>query len=356
MIEVRYLRLIDAVSTFGSLKGAADYLCVTQSALSHQLKEFETHLGVPIFHRSNNQLHFTAAGKRVLEESQFILSRLQDLETDVRKIAIERLDNYIHGYSEFEAQRLNDQASTIADLLHRDSTWEAGSLVLEAGCGVGAQTKIICQKNPNCDIISIDLSEKSLSIATEMARESGFRNVQFQKADVLNLPFPDQKFDHVFVCFVLEHLAKPLSALTELKRILKTGGTISVIEGDHGSTYFYPDNLMANKAVEAQVALQKSTGGNANIGRELYPLLSQAGFNTINVSPRTVYIDESKPDMVEGFIKNTFTAMIKGIADDAVSKNIISKAEMDAGIKALLKTAEKGGTFHYTFFKAVACK
>jgi ubiquinone/menaquinone biosynthesis C-methylase UbiE len=356
MIEVRYLKLIDAVSKFGSLKGAADSLCVTQSALSHQLKEFESHLGVSIFRRSNNQLHFTAAGKRVLEESQFILSRLQELEKDVRRIEIDRLDNYIHGYSEYETQRLNDQASTIADLLHRDSRWDAGSLILEAGCGVGAQTKMICEQNPNCNFISIDLAERSLAIATEMARESGLQNVKFQQADIMNLPFPDEQFDHVFVCFVLEHLASPLLALAELKRVLKTGGTISVIEGDHGSTFFYPDNAFATKAVEAQVTLQKQAGGNANIGRELYPLLTKAGFESITASPRTVYIDQSKPELVEGFIKNTFTAMIKGISDDAVSKNIITKAEMDAGLRALLKTAEKGGTFHYTFFKAVAYK
>ena len=51
------------------------------------------------------------------------------------------MNQYVHGYSEREAQRLNDQANTIAELLHYDSVWPAGSMILEAGCGVGAQTQ-----------------------------------------------------------------------------------------------------------------------------------------------------------------------------------------------------------------------
>jgi ubiquinone/menaquinone biosynthesis C-methylase UbiE len=50
-------------------------------------------------------------------------------------------------------------------------------------------------------------------------------------------PFPQRSFEHVFECFVLEHLDQAL------KRVLKPDGTITVIEGDHGSTYFYPPQL-----------------------------------------------------------------------------------------------------------------
>ena len=67
-----------------------------------------------------------------------------------------------------------------------------------------------------------------------------------------------------------------------------------------------------------------------------------------------MYVDESSPAMVEGFITQTFTAMIQGIAQEAVAKKLISKAEMEQGITDLLATAKAGGTFCYTFFKAVA--
>ncbi len=88
----------------------------------------------------------------------------------------------------------------------------------------------------------------------------------------------------------------------------------------------------------------------------MYPLLVQAGFEEIKVSARQVYVDDSNPKWVEGFTKNTFTAMIKGISEEAISKNLISKKELEKGIKGLNRTAEGGGTFCYTFFKGIGTK
>ena len=62
---------------------------------------------------------------------------------------------YVHGYSDREALRLNDQAATLDTIIHNDTLFEKGSFVLEAGCGVGAQTKIITTKNPNSNFIFI---------------------------------------------------------------------------------------------------------------------------------------------------------------------------------------------------------
>jgi len=132
---------------------------------------------------------------------------------------------------------------------------------------------------------------------------AGLTNVYFEQADIFKLPYIEDSFDHIFVCFVLEHLSKPVAALKELKDYLKEGGTITVIEGDHGSVYFYPESDAAHKAIQCQVELQRRAGGNAMIGRELYPLLSQSGFNSIHVSPRMVYVDSSKSELIEGFTK-----------------------------------------------------
>ena len=72
MIEVKHLRLIETVAKVGSLNKAADELCLTQSALSHQLKELETKLGVEVFYRVKNQLYFTPEGKELRDASSSI--------------------------------------------------------------------------------------------------------------------------------------------------------------------------------------------------------------------------------------------------------------------------------------------
>jgi SAM-dependent methyltransferase len=266
------------------------------------------------------------------------------------------MTKYVHGYSEREAKRLKDQANALDNLLHHDSTWNDGSLILEAGCGVGAQTKIIAPSNPNSKFVSIDISNESIIQAEAMKQKSGIPNVEFKQADIFNLPFENNHFDHVFVCFVLEHLSHPINALIEMKRVLKSGGTIMVIEGDHGSTYFHPDSEEAREAVNCQVLLQKSHGGDANIGRKLYPLLNDAGFQNIIVSPRMVYVDDSKPELVEGFTRNTFSAMIEGVSVAAIDAGMISSERMKKGVADLYHCADGGGTFCYTFFKAVGSK
>jgi SAM-dependent methyltransferase len=263
---------------------------------------------------------------------------------------------YVHGYTSRESIRLQDQASTLVELLHADTAYPDGTTVLEAGCGVGAQTVTLARNSPGALITSIDISDASLAEARRKVRQEGLTHVTFQQGDIFHLPFAPGTFDHLFVCFVLEHLANPVDALIALKRFLKDGGTITLIEGDHGSAYFHPDSEAARRAIQCQVELQRRSGGNAMIGRALFPLLSQAGFANVRVSPRMVYADASKPGMVQGFTRNTFTAMIEGVRESAVKGGLIDETSFDRGIRDLYRTADPDGVFCYTFFKAVAEK
>ena len=265
-------------------------------------------------------------------------------------------DGYVHGYHPRENERLQDQAGTLVDLLHSDTSYPAGSVVLEAGCGVGAQTVTLAQRSPGARFMSVDVSADSVAEAKRATDAAGLTNVQFQQADIFALPFAAESFDHVFVCFVLEHLSRPVEALAILKRLLRPGGTMTVIEGDHGSTYFHPDSSAAHRAIQCQVELQRVAGGNALIGRQLYPLLVEAGLDAVHVSPRMVYVDSSRPDLVDGFTRKTFTAMIEGVRESAIEAGIIEPEAFDAGIRDLYRTAEADGVFCYTFFKGVGNK
>ncbi len=192
--------------------------------------------------------------------------------------------------------------------------------------------------------------------AKELIKSLGIKNVEFKQADIYNLPFKDETFDSAVICFVLEHLHNPVQALKEIKRVIKKQGSVMVIEGDHGSAFFYPESKYAYSAIDCQIRLQRQSGGNSNIGRELYPLLSTTGFSDISVSPRMVYVDASRPALVEGFIKNTFTAMIEGVGKKAIHNGIIDSLTFEKGIKDLYRTAEPNGVFSYTFFKGFATK
>jgi ubiquinone/menaquinone biosynthesis C-methylase UbiE len=262
---------------------------------------------------------------------------------------------YVHGYSPKESQRLQDQAQTLTELLHYDTIYPTNSRVLEVGCGVGAQTVILAKNNLQTQILSLDISSESLATAkTRLGAE--YQNVSFLQGNLFSLPFKDEAFDHIFVCFVLEHLSYPQKALERLKRILKTGGSLTVIEGDHGSAYFHPDSAEAKKTIQCLIDLQAQTGGNSLIGRQLYPLLHSAKYKDVHVSPRMVYADGSRPEMVDGFTKKTFNAMVEGVKEQAINAKIIGEKEWNRGIRDLYRTSEKNGVFCYTFFKAVGTK
>jgi trans-aconitate methyltransferase len=263
-------------------------------------------------------------------------------------------NQYVHGYSERESDRLHDQAQTLIEFLHSGTHYPAGANVLEAGCGVGAQTVILAKNSPKAYFTSIDISSESLAKAKSQIESQQITNVTVQKADIFSLPFPDETFDHIFICFVLEHLENPLDALIELKRVLKRNGTVTVIEGDHGSTYFYPESPEARKTIQCLVDLQKNMKGSALIGRQLYPLLKNAGYERIDVSPKMIYVDGSKPNLVDGFTKKTFIAMVEGVREAALEAKMMDAASWDKGIHDMYRTTEDYGTFCYTFFKGFA--
>jgi SAM-dependent methyltransferase len=260
---------------------------------------------------------------------------------------------YVHGYSPDEARRLGDQANTLAELLHAGTSYPAGSRVLEVGCGVGAQTAHLVAGSPAARLTAVDISARSLEQArAAVGASAAGAVVEWRQADLFDLPFADGAFDHLFVCFVLEHLTDPVAAARGLRRVLAPGGTITVIEGDHGSAFFHPDSSAARTAIGCLIELQAAAGGNGLLGRELQPLLAAAGYCDITVRPRTVYADPSRPALVEGFTRNTFTAMVAGVRDEAVAAGLMTAADFDQGLADLRRT--EAGTFHYTFDKATA--
>jgi len=260
----------------------------------------------------------------------------------------------VHGYSAREAERLRDQAGALALLLHHDTRYPAGAGVLECGCGTGAQTVLLATGSPAAQFVSVDVSPASLDQARGRIEAAGCRNVAFNIADVFNLPFADACFDHVFVCFLLEHLADPPGALHCLRRVLRPGGSITVIEGDHGSWYCYPQTAEATRTVQCLIEIQARLGGDSLIGRRLYPLLSASGFASVRVTPRMVYVDSSRPDLVESFSRNTFIAMVEGAREQALALGLMDAAAWDKGIADMYRATEADGSFCYCFFKAVA--
>ena len=265
-------------------------------------------------------------------------------------------ETYVHGYHLRENERLQDQAGALVDLLHADTAYPAG-----AGCSrPGAASAR--RRSPWPSGVLMRDSRQWISPQTRSPRPGAGptrrASPTSSSSKRTSSPCPSRPSRSTTSSSVSSWStsSRPVEALAILKRLLRPGGTITVIEGDHGSTYFYPDSPAAHAAIQCQVTMQREAGGNALIGRQVYPLLVEAGFDAVRVSPRMVYADASRPALVDGFTRKTFTAMIEGIRDSALAAGLIEPERFDAGVRALHRTTEADGVFCYTFFKGVGEK
>jgi ubiquinone/menaquinone biosynthesis C-methylase UbiE len=263
---------------------------------------------------------------------------------------------YVHGYSGNEAARLADQADTLAERLHANVRFPKGYLILEPGCGVGAQTFHLAKNNPETRFLAFDFSAESIKHAKKNQIKHHLPNVQLDIANIYDLPYAEESFDGAFVCFLLEHLHDPVLALQNLRKAIKPDSPITVIEGDHGSYLCHPRSEAADHVVGCLVAIQAQKHGNALIGRSLYPLLDSADFREIQVVPQMIYVDAARPDLAEGFTRRTFIAMVEGVKIEALQLGLSTEKAWEQGIQDLHRTTHGNGTFCYTFFKAVAIK
>src|ERR1044072_8734262 len=83
---------------------------------------------------------------------------------------------YVHGYEAREAERLQDQAGTLVELLHHATAYPDRSTGLEAGCGAGAQPVTLAQRSPGARITSVDVSAASLAEAERRVAAAGVEN------------------------------------------------------------------------------------------------------------------------------------------------------------------------------------
>jgi len=264
---------------------------------------------------------------------------------------------YVHGYSDRETQRLYEQAEILEDILHSDTAYPAGAKVLEAGCGVGAQTRLLLKRSPAAHFTCIDISEDSLTRARRLKTSPGFENVTFEQADIHRLRFADASFDHIFVCFVLEHLDDPVAALTQLKRVLKPNGTLTVIEGDHGSCFWHPETSAGRQAWAGLITAQQANGHDPLIGRRLVPILTAAGLEVQSCRPAWLYADRLTPALRDGMVNHIIVPMVRSARQQILSDKILAPEVFEQGCSDIsLSDASDDGTFFYTWFKAVATR
>lgn len=103
--------------------------------------------------------------------------------------------------------------------------------ILDAGCGFGGTLLNLIKNFPEAKGVGIDMSDPLLELARQTAEAQGVEErVIFEKADVQDIPYPDDSFDVVISTNVVHHAADPLAMLKELERILAPEGMLYIAD------------------------------------------------------------------------------------------------------------------------------
>jgi len=160
----------------------------------------------------------------------------------------------------------------------------AGMRLIDCGCGPGSITVDLARAVAPGDAIGIDLRKDAVMHGRALASERGIANVMFQAASVYQLPYADGTFDVAFSSAVLQHLAAPLLALNEMRRVLKPGGVIGIVDGSSTITFRHPTNPLLEAWDKLRGLQREYNTGRPSEALELRVLLRDAGFARMRAS------------------------------------------------------------------------
>ncbi len=165
-----------------------------------------------------------------------------------------------------------------------------GEHVLDVACGTGAPALQVARKvGAQGWVVATDLNEEPLKIAAERAKQRGLTNVRFERADVHQLPFPDNEFDLVTCRFGVMFFEDLPKALREVRRVLKPGGRVAFAAwGSFEQPYFQSSMQIVMRRTGAEIPPAAATMFKFAEPGKLADALLQAGFQDARDEVRTV--------------------------------------------------------------------
>ncbi len=169
-----------------------------------------------------------------------------------------------------------------------------GMSVLDVGCGPGSITLDLAESVAPGKVVGIENTEVPIREAEKNAAARGDHRTEFLQGDVMAMPFEDNSFDVVHAHQVIQHLADPVGALREMRRVCKPGGFIAVRESDYAAMSWYPELPELDQWRTLYRAIARSNHAEPDAGRYLRRWFRAAGLTDLTVT--TSNFTYSSPD------------------------------------------------------------
>jgi ubiquinone/menaquinone biosynthesis C-methylase UbiE len=257
-------------------------------------------------------------------------------------------DNFPPSARQQEQRRLESQEPL--QIVEQKILYQAGianaETILDVGCGTGRMAREIAVQYTRSQVIGIDRSAEIIAKARDSS--NCLPNLSFRVGDVELLEFPDRSIDFVSARLLFQHLPQPLTALTEIYRILKPGGKVCILDIDESWFSLHPEPDSFRELRRTISIWQKSQGGDPCVGKKLGAYLQESQFANIHVSVEPITSDDYGLEKMSCWLSfgNPYVSLNKEV--EAISK-IAKKDTFD-----LLKLRYAWAGFG--LFVAIGCK
>lgn len=245
------------------------------------------------------------------------------------------VSNYTHGHhqSVLKSHRwrtIENSAAHLAPRLTPDAE------LLDIGCGPGTLTCDLAERVRR--VTAVEHTAEALDLCRVEAERRGVTNIDFVVADVHDLTFDDASFDIVHAHQVLQHVADPVRALTQMRRVCRPGGTVSVRESDYHGFVWYPESQALNRWMDLYQRVARSNGGEPDAGRMLLAWAHEVGFADVTYTSSTwCHASPAERDHWGGMWAER--VLSSKLGEQAVAEGFADRAELEEISAAWLEWA-----------------
>jgi 2-polyprenyl-3-methyl-5-hydroxy-6-metoxy-1,4-benzoquinol methylase len=240
-------------------------------------------------------------------------------------------EHYTHGHHEsvLRSHLWRTAYNSAAYLL---AVLQPGKTILDVGCGPGNITIDFAQLVAPARVVGVDSSAEIIEQARALAESRGVTNVEFIVGDAYELEFEDESFDVVHAHQVLQHLARPVEALREWRRVVAPDGIVAARDADYAGTVIYPESDGLTRWGALMQAVTRSNGGEPNAGRRLKAWARAAGFSRVT-STASEWCFSSDDERAWWGTMWADRVVSSAISDDALGKGIETREGLE-GIRS----------------------
>lgn len=220
-----------------------------------------------------------------------------------------------------------------------DQGIKKGWSVLEVGCGSGTMTPWLAEQvGKRGRVVCIDNSPAQVLATERLAKKMGLKQVECQELSVFDLDKIKEKFDLIYLRFVLIHLEDPLDALIKIKSRLKTGGRIVVNDMLNSCSFCYPSAPVFDQRRKVLEQFFIKNGRNPNFSLTLPSMLKKIKLKITNES---VF----QPLLTTPINRKLVTLFFYEVKDKLISLNILTEKEWKTFVNDLEKIQEDKNYF-----------